>query len=101
VSLAVAGVLTEDEAARQLPRLREAVARAEDAVRAASLPEVDVTALLDTETSWDYWERRTVEDRRATLALGIAAIYARKAPRVGVRFDPAARLRILWVGDPD
>jgi DNA invertase Pin-like site-specific DNA recombinase len=94
--LAVSGVLTEEEAAEELGRLRKLRARAAEALAALPSPVLDVSPLLDLANSQDAWNALPDDERRALLPLAIREVRVNRAPGRGYRFDPASRVVIDW-----
>ncbi len=95
--LAVSGVLTEDEAAVEMIRLRALRVGAARAL--ASLPPaaVDVSPLLDLAQSREAWEELPAAEQSALLALAIREVRVTRASGRGVRFNPEARVFIVWL----
>lgn len=97
--LSVSGVLTEEEAASEMTRLRKHRQSAADALAALPSASIDVSPLLDLAQSRDAWEALPVAERRELLALAIREVRISRASGRGVRFDPATRLSIEWLED--
>ncbi|WP_159619869.1 recombinase family protein [Arthrobacter zhaoguopingii] len=95
--LAVSGVLTEEEAAAEISRLRTLLKRAGEALGALPRPEVDVSPLLDLVESAEAWEALPGQDRRDLLTLAIREVRVSRASGRGVRFDPSSRVSIAWI----
>ena len=95
--LAVSGVLTEDEAAEEMGRLRTMRAQAVEVMAALPAAVLDVSPLLDLVVSREAWEVLPETERRDILALAIAEISVTRASGRGVRFDPASRVTIEWL----
>lgn len=95
--LPVAGNLTEDDAAVELPRLRQQ--RAAAVADLAALPSVvlDVGPLLDLVQSRDAWDDLPDDERRELLPLAIDEVRVAPAAGRGVRFKPDERVAIDWV----
>lgn len=94
--LVIAGTFTDEDAAAVMPRLREAVAAAQDRLRALPVPEADISALLDMAQSRAAWDELPNDERREMLALAIAKVEITRAGRRGVSFDPHTRMLITW-----
>lgn len=95
--LAVSGVLTEDEAAEEMTRLRKLRAVAAEALAALPAAGVDVGPLLDLAQSREAWEALPDDERRAVLALAIREVRITRASGRGVRFKPEERVAIDWL----
>lgn len=95
--LAVSGVLTEEEAAAEMGRLRSLRAQAVDALGSLPAPVLDVSPLLDLVQSSEAWTALPADEQRALLAMAIGEVRIRRAPGRGVRFDPLARVSIAWL----
>lgn len=94
--LAVSGVLTEAEAAEEIGRLRELRERAVQRLAALPSPAIDVSPLLDLAASREAWAALPVAEGRAYLGLAVREVHVSRAGRRGIRFDPAARVDVLW-----
>ncbi|QDB79532.1 recombinase family protein [Georgenia wutianyii] len=94
--LAVSGVLTEEEAAEEMSRLRRLRVEAVDRLAALPTPAIDVSPLLDLVQSREAWEGLPVDERRSLLPLAIHEIRVLRASGRGVRFRPDERVEIIW-----
>lgn len=94
--LAVSGVLTEEEAAQEIGRLRGLRARAVEALAALPSPNIDVSPLLDLAASREAWDALPLAEARSHLGLAVRAVRVKRARTRGVRFDPEERVEILW-----
>lgn len=95
--LAISGVLTEDEAAAEMGRLRKLRAQAAQGLAALPTAAIDVSPLLDLAQSSEAWDALPGAERRALLSLAIREVRVTRATGRGVRFDPAARVAIDWI----
>lgn len=95
--LAVSGVLTEEEAAVEMARLRGLRARAAEALEALPSASVDVSPLLDLAQSREAWEALPAAERRALLPLVIREVRISRATGRGVRFKGEERVEIVWL----
>ncbi|MFI6563864.1 recombinase family protein [Streptomyces sp. NPDC050534] len=67
---------------------------------ATRVEEAVVSAYLGRHpTLLDQWGRSGLEERRALLSAAVERVWVARAVGRGHRFDPAKRLRIVWVGD--
>ncbi|WP_346537387.1 recombinase family protein [Micromonospora sp. DPT] len=94
--LAIAGTITEQEAAEEMPRLREQVAAAEQTLARVPIPDADISPLLDLAQSVPAFFELRERERRGLLGLAVAQVTASRAATRGVRFKPAERLLITW-----
>lgn len=94
--LAVSGVLTEDEAAEEIGRLRRLRAAAVERLAALPSPDIDISPLLDLAQSRAAWDDLPLAERRALLGLAIREVRLSRAGRRGVRFDAEKRVRVVW-----
>lgn len=95
--LAVAGVLTEDEAAEELPRLREAVASARRALDelSQSTP-IDASSLVDLQYAAEKWDNLATDAQRRIVEADVVRVVVSRAGRRGIRFDPYERAVITF-----
>ena len=85
--LAISGVITEEEAAAELPRLRAALADAEAALeRAGRGSQEKVDSLRDVQYLAQAWDDLDIEAQRRIVNTAVRHITIRKAPYMGARF---------------
>jgi DNA invertase Pin-like site-specific DNA recombinase len=91
------GALDAASHARITGRLGERLDALRSRLAQLPSPEADLSALLDPELSLPGIEEAPVAEARDLLRLVIDGVLVKRAPRRGARFDPAERLRFLWV----
>lgn len=94
--LAVSGVLTEDEAADEISRLRSLLDTARARLAGTAAPTADISPLLDTVLSREAWGALEVAERRALIGLAVREVRVTSAGGRGRRFRPAERVRVTW-----
>ncbi|QCU77254.1 recombinase family protein [Citricoccus sp. SGAir0253] len=97
--LAVAGILTEDEAAVELRRLRSHRAKAAEELAALPTGTLDVAPLLDLAQSREAWDALPLDERRELLPLAIDEVRVGPAKGRGYRFTPEERVTFVWAGE--
>lgn len=97
--LAVSGVLTEDEAAVEIQRLRGHRAKAAEDLALLPTGTLDVGPLLDLARSREAWDDLPVDERRELLPLAIDEVRVGPAKGRGYRFKPEERVTVVWAGE--
>ncbi|MFC7877312.1 recombinase family protein [Isoptericola sp. NPDC057391] len=96
--LAVIGVLSEEEAADEMPRLRAAVAAAELALAECGAGvELTVDALQDLQYLAEAWDELDTDVRRQLIETLVRRVDVYRAPYRGARFLPIERGVITFV----
>ncbi len=95
--LAISGVLTEEEAAAEMPRLRAAVADAEAAMKEQDVEEeLQLDALRDVQYLASAWDELDDAQRRRVVESAVRHVTVRKAPYMGARFNGPQRAVITF-----